>query len=255
MNKYRHPNEWIAIGITLAVLVIFTLILSIITFGLGFLVITGGLIYLWVKVINAVDLSYYIPASEEKNSDLLKLLYNLRNKWQIGGIEVYLNPTREMNAVPSDFGNKFIILSQGMLDAIPGEKHRSFLVGHELAHAALWHSWLRMLAVKVEESFKGDYVETAFKFVATGFLHAMDHSADRIGLISCGSLKTALETVVFLELSETHPNFDDVKKAVVYLARGKSANNRRIKQIFSTHPEVFQRVYELSEFAREMNMV
>ncbi len=255
MNKYRHPKEWIAIGITLAVVGTFTLVLSIITFGLGFFVIAGGLVYLWIKVINATDLSYYIPASEEKNPDLLKLVYNLRNKWHIGGIQVYINPTREMQAEPSDYGNKFIIINQGLLDAIPGEKHRSFLVGHELAHAVLWHSWLKMLATKVEESYKGDYIETAFNFVATGFLQAMDFSADRIGLISCGSLKSALETLVFVELSDSHPNYEDVKKAVVYLSRGKSANNRRIKQIFSTHPEVYQRVYEMSEFAREMKMV
>lgn len=255
MNNYRHLNEWIAMGLTVGLLGVFTLILSIITFGLGFVVIVGGLGWLWFKVINDTDLSYYIMATEEQHPDLWRLVYELRNKWHLRGLDIYINPSREVNTAFSDYGRKFIIVNQGMLDAIPGEKHRYFVVGRELGHIGLWHSWLRMLKVKVEENYKDDYIGQAFNFLTSAYLKSMELSADRIGLLSCNSLKTALETLVFLELSESHPKFEDVKKAVVYLSRGKSANNRKIKQIFSTHPDVYQRVYELCEFAREMKMV
>jgi hypothetical protein len=63
-----------------------------------------------------------------------------------------------------------------------------------------------------------------------------------------------METVVFIEIGQNDRGYDEIAKAVVYLSTGKSARNRKVKQVFSNHPDIYERIYELSEFAREMKM-
>ena len=129
------------------------------------------------------------------------------------------------------------------------------MLGHELGHAGLWHGWLRKLDYYIDHFHPDTFIQKAFDLFTQDYLDSLELSADRIGLISCNSLKAAMETVVFIEIGQDDRGYAEIAKAVVYLASGKSARNRKVKQVFSEHPAVYERIYELTEFAREMKMV
>lgn len=255
MNKYRHPREYFAMALVFGIIGLFTLVLSFLTFGIGFFLVIGGIVWLYIKVIRKSELDFYTYIDEARDRELVRMVNALAKKWRMGEVEVYLNSTREIKAEPTDFGKDFIILNQGTLDAIPGERHRRFVLGHELGHAGLWHGWLRKLDHYVDHFHADTFIQKAFDLFTQDYLDMIELSADRIGLISCNSLKAAMETVVFVEIGQNDRAYAEIAKAVVYLSSGKSARNRKVKQVFSEHPAVYERIYELTEFAREMKMV
>ena len=255
MNKYRHPKEYLAMALVFGILGLFTLVLSFITFGVGFLLIVAGIVWLYIKVFRKSELDFYVYIDAEKDRALTKMVEALARKWKLGEIEIYLNPVREVNSMPADFGKDFIILNQGMLDAIPGDRNRRFVLGHELGHSGLWHGWLHKLDYYVDHFHQDTFIQKAFDLFTQDYLDTLEYSADRIGLISCNNLKVAMESVVFIEVGQSDRSYEEITKAVVYLSTGKSARNRKVKQVFSDHPKVYERIYELTEFAREMKMV
>jgi Zn-dependent protease with chaperone function len=138
--------------------------------------------------------------------------------------------------------------------AITGEAHRKFVIGHELGHIGLGHSWLRVLAYQTDNAFQGTLLGLAFQFLLLNYSRKKELSADRIGLLSSGSLQASLETLAFLELSPHNPSYADVQRAVAHLSSGRASMEDNLNELFSSHPDAYERVQELVKFAKQVGM-
>ncbi len=234
---------------------VISLFFATVTLGCGLFLLGLALAWVWVTVINRSSLDRYIPADPQQHPDLWNMVNEVRQQWSLGELAVYLNPTRVINASASDFGKNFIIVNAGLWQAIQDEAHRKFVIGHELGHIGLGHSWLMMLAYQADNAFQGSLLGLAFQFLLLNYSRKKELSADRIGLLSCGNLTAALETLAFLELSPQNPSYEQVKQAVVQLSQGKANKDQNLAELFSTHPDAYERAQELIDFARQMKMI
>jgi Zn-dependent protease with chaperone function len=254
IKKYRHPKETRAMLFTFGTGMILSLLFATVTLGCGLFVL--GIVFAWgyLRLYGRQSMERYIPVTQGQVPDLWQMVHGLRRQWRLQDLEIYLNPTQDINAAASDFGSDFIIVNQGLWSAITGEAHRKFVIGHELGHIGLGHSWLRVLAYQTDNAFQGTILGLAFQFMLLNYSRKKELSADRIGLLSSGSLQASLETLAFLELSPHNPSYQDVQQAVVHLASGRASMEDNLNELFSSHPDAYERVQELVKFAKQVGI-
>jgi Zn-dependent protease with chaperone function len=254
MKKYRHPKETSAMWITFGLGAAVTLLLTTITLGCGLFIIGLAMVWVYVVVINRSNLSKYLQVTPNTHPELYHMVTDLQQKWRIQKLDIFINPTRNINASASDFGSRFIIVNQGLWEAIRGEAHRRFVIGHEIGHIGLGHSWLGVLAYQADNAFQNSWLGLAFNFLLLNYSRKKELSADRIGLLSCGNLQAALETLAFLELQSQNPSYQDIQQAVTHLTQTKGSLEVNLAELFSTHPDAYERAQELVKFARQVRI-
>lgn len=254
MKKYRHPKETRAMLFTFGIAIAISLLFATVTMGCGLFLLGIVFAVVYFRIYGRQSLERYILISQGQPADLWEMVHGLREKWHLQDLEIYINPTRDINASASDFGSDFIIVNQGLWSAITGEAHRAFVIGHELGHIGLGHSWLSVLAYQADNAFQGSLFGLAFQFLLLNYSRKKELSADRIGLLSSGSLQASLETLAFLELSPQNPSYADVQQAVTHLVNGKASMEDNLNELLSTHPDAYERVQELVRFAKQVGI-
>ena len=255
MNKYRHPKEKTAALVTFGLGLMASLFFVTVTLGCGLFLLGLGFAWISITMLNNPRLDRYHRIEHNNFPELYEMVHQIRKQWRMGEIDIYLNPTRQINASASDFGKDFLIVNQGLWMSIQGEEHRKFVIGHELGHVGLGHSWLRVLAYQADNAFQGSLLGILFQFLLLNYSRKKELSADRIGLLSCGDLTAALEVLAFLELSPQNPSMEDIRQAVKQMVYGKAENEFSLDELLSTHPDMQERAKELIAFARQVKMI
>ena len=254
MKKYRHPKETAAMWVTFGLAAAVTLLLTTITFGCGLFLIGLATVWVYVTIINRNNLGRYTHVTARSHPELYQMVTDIQKKWRIPSLDIYLNPTNNLNASASDFGSRFIIVNQGLWSAIRGDAHRRFVIGHEIGHIGLGHSWLSVLAYQADNAFQNSLFGLIFNFLLLNYSRKKELSADRIGLLTCGSLQAALETLAFLEISSQNPSYQDIQQAVTHFTQTKGSLDTNLAELFSTHPDAYERAQELVKFARQVGI-
>lgn len=233
---------WIAFGLAFVI----SLVFATATLGCGFFLL--GILYFWgrFQLFGSKDLDRYERVTQDNYPDIWHLVHELRADWGMGEIDIYFNPTNQINASASDFGKDFIIINKGLWHSIRDTDQRKFVVGHEMGHIGLGHSWLRILAHQADNVFERSIIGILYNFLLLHYSRMKELSADRIGLLSCKNLDAALKVLAVLE-------FGDEKFA------GKLSDNSSnladdFSDILSTHPDIYQRGEELIKFAKKTNL-
>lgn len=255
MKKYRHPKETRAMLFTFGTALLLSLAFATVTLGCGLFILGIALTWGAFKLFSEGDVgSKYIEVTETNQSEIWRAVQQARRKWQMRDLTIYLDPTAQINAAASDFGKDFIIINRGLWQAITDQKQRLFVIGHELGHIGLGHSWLSVIAQQVDNSFQRHWLGLLFQLVLLRYYRMKEFSADRIGLISCGSLDAALETMALLAMGGRIPSRSELHATVQQLKSGHATFNQNMAEMLSTHPDFYERVQELIKFAPRVGL-
>ncbi len=240
--------------ITFGLAILISIFFATITYGCGFFIL--GIAFTWAYFMfsGKNNLGRLKKVSPNAEPELWHLVNQTIQKWQLSEIDIYLNPTSRINASASDFGKDFIVLNQGLLQAIQNEDQIKFVIGHELGHIGLNHSWLSVIAYQADNAFAGTVISFLFRFILLRYSRMKELSADRIGLLSCGNLKAALQSIAILEISKINPQVREVEKVVEHLKSRKASLSENFSEAFSTHPDTFERVEELIKFSEKVGI-
>jgi Zn-dependent protease with chaperone function len=254
MKTYRHPKETRAMLFTFGTAALLTLALATVTLGCGLLLL--GIVMTWgyFSLFGGNNLASYVRVSSDNHPDVWNAVQEARAKWGLGELDVYLNPTPNINASASDFGKDFVIVNYGLWRTITDETQRKFVIGHELGHIGLGHSWLSVIAYQADNAFERSILGVLFQFLLLRYSRMKELSADRIGLLTCGSLDAAIETMAMLELQKANPSPREVQMMVSHLSGRQASFSENMAEMLSTHPDTFERVEELRKFAFKLGM-
>jgi len=155
-------------------------------------------------------------------------------------VHAFVNSSHEIQAACyyTD-SNKCIIRISSALINVLEEKELGFVMGHELGHFLLQH------APSATSQNAAEY------FV---FQRAKEFSADRIGLIGCGSLEIASNALV-KTASGLNSNFIDINLDHYLQQLQQLKNPSRGENPFNTHPSMLIRTFALKIFATEKPLI
>ncbi len=250
MIDYRHPSEtpafWFAallvLGITAAI-------------ALPTLCLVPLLLAAIVLVAYQANQSHHrlllqegTRVSAQRTPEVWRLAQDCVRRLQPGDVDVVVVPAREVNAYTFGLSSpKVVVLYSSLFKLMDADELR-FVLGHELGHVALGHTWLNTLLGGMAGMPTSFFGAVLFTFTFRGWNRACEYSADRAGLLACGSLHKAITALVQLAVGDIRSQAQ-FEQALAALDRQDEVPVNQFGELLSSHPLIIHRIEELQRYA------
>lgn len=249
-NDYRYPGEQAILLGTVFFILVVTLLATGATLcilPLFFLVILISS-YITSQSHHRALIAQARQVTNETLPSLAKLAQECEQKLQPGPVQLFVVPGRVLNAYTFGLENpKVIVLYSSLFHVMDADELR-FIIGHEMGHAALGHTWLNTLLggmAGVPPSLGAAIIFTlAFRL----WNRACEYSADRAGLLACGRLDKAISALVKLVAAGIKTS-EEMKAALEILERQDDTLEGMLAEITATHPLIGNRIEKLRSWA------
>lgn len=248
-RRYRVDNEQVVLVLTILLVLAVIVLTSTVTFCLS------GLFIIAMFVISAVMIRSHHQAlmhsalrvDEVQTPNLAQVVRDCEIKLQPGMIDTYVVNQDQMNAYTFGISDpKALVVYAPLLKVMsPGEL--AFILGHEMGHVALGHTWLNTIVGGLA-GIPAPFGAAVLLYAAFRWWNRMcEFSADRAGLLACGNLNLAVAALVKLAAPEIRSQRDFEQALALIDAQDDDVSNR-IAEAFQTHPMLIRRINKLREY-------
>jgi Zn-dependent protease with chaperone function len=181
--------------------------------------------------------------------DLAALVTESTARLQAKAVQVFVAPNDTLNAYTFGLASpKVVVLHSALFQVMDGDELR-FILGHELGHVRLGHTWLNSLVggmAGIPSPFWGSAV------LGMAFLwwnRACEYSADRAGLLACGKPHKAISALVKLVAGTDARTQADLMRAYQHIQAEDDTFLGDLSEALATHPMTVRRIDELRRYA------
>lgn len=250
MEKLRYPNEQIIFMVTFILMAGLLVITAIPTLFIGPILAVMVIIYSYIQSTamhkQLIHTAYAV--NEQNGPQLLTIARQAQGRLDAKDVVFYVVPSRMRNAYTFGLNKpQAVVLYSPLLEILDADELR-FVIGHELGHVALNHTWLNTLLggmAGVPTSFGLAMIITlAFR----SWNRACEYSCDRAGLIACGSLSKAITALVQIAVGDIRSQAE-FQHALALIDSQDDSWVNVLGESLSTHPLIIRRIEKLKEFA------
>ncbi len=248
---YRRPGELLVLGFTLlAVLAVIALTATA--------TLCGGVLFigLFVLISYSATRSHHEElmrrsqqVNRENSPNLMRQVEICQQRLQPGDLQVYLVRSRQLNAYTFGLSSPKVVVMYSSLLQILDEDELRFVIGHEMGHVRLGHTWLNSLIGGMAGIPSSLFITTLLALTFRGWSRACEYSADRAGLLACGSPDKAVSALVKLVAPRADLTPSEMSRALARLDAEDDDPGNVLGEFFATHPLTIRRVKEMQRFA------
>lgn len=166
-------------------------------------------------------------------------------------------PETTMVVLPSDQANAFtfglqqpnVLVVHTRLLEIMDEREMRFVLGHELAHGQLGHTWLNTILGHMGRMSVNGFMAIIYALILTWWNRACEYSCDRGGLLACSSLDKAISALIKLSANNA-VTAEQLSAAYAELDKQDDTLAGNLAEVFAGHPMIIKRINQLREFSR-----
>jgi len=166
-----------------------------------------------------------------------------------GQARTYIAPGYILNAYT--FGvtePRTVVVYAGMLKVMD-EPELKYIVGHELGHIALGHTWLNSILGGMA-GIPSPYLAAALLYFAFRWWNrACEYSADRAGVLACGKPAKAISALVKLEAGPSARTQAGLQAAMQHIASEDDDIWQNLEELLASHPMIAKRVEHIHKFS------
>lgn len=250
-TAYRYPNEGLVLFFT------FALVLGVIVFTALATVCASGLF-----ILAYLALSFYLGRSHHQEllrharrvtpqsvPELAVLAQNAEKRLQPGEVQYFIAPSKAINAYTFGLSSpKAVVLYAGIFQVMDRDE-LTFILGHELGHVALGHTWLNSLI----GGMAGIPSPWSAAMLMTGaFLwwnRSCEYSADRAGLLACGKPEKAVSALIKLAAGPEADTPAELQQVYQKLDAEDDSLWGNLGELLGTHPMLIKRIEKLRRYA------
>ena len=249
-TDYRYPNETLILVGTILLVLLVIIITTTATFCLAgiFIIVMLGMALFANRSHHKTLMQTAYPVRSDNAPGLANVAIRSHKRLQPGPVELYLVKSKALNAYTFGLSDpKVIVLYEPLLQVMDADE-MAFIIGHEMGHISLGHTWLNTLLggmAGVPAPFGAAVI------LYTAFLswnRACEYSADRAGLLACGSLSKAISSLVKLVAPNLRSQTDFDRALTMIDAQDDNVANQ-FGELFQSHPMVIRRINKLKEYA------
>ena len=252
MTSYRYPNEQFILALTIFLVLVVIAVTSVAT-------LCGSALFVGIMLV----ISYLLnrshhdeliatarPVTPQTAPELTALVNTCARRLQSGSFSTYVAPGNTLNAYTFGLVEPQVVVMYAGVLRIMDEDELRFIVGHEVGHMCLGHTWLNSV-VGGMAGIPSPYLAAALLYFSFRWWNrACEYSADRAGLLACGKPEKAASALIKLT-----GGF-----AAAYSTQARQEALRRIEaeddhlennlgELLSTHPMTIRRLEALRQYA------
>jgi Zn-dependent protease with chaperone function len=250
-RSYRYDNEQVVLILTILLVLGVIVLTSAATFCLSgiFIIVMFVLSAVLIRSHHQSLMHSATPVDTVRTPDLAGVVGECARKLQPGAVEEYLVDKNELNAYTFGIGDpKALVLYTPLLSVMKAGELK-FIIGHEMGHVALGHTWLNTIVGGLA-GIPASFGAAVLLYAAFRWWNRMcEFSADRAGLLACGNLNLAVAALVKLVAPEVHSQLEFERALALIDAEDDVASNR-LAEAFQSHPMLIRRIEKLREYAQ-----
>lgn len=251
-TDYRYPYEYLILAATI------TLVMLVIAFTAAATVCTSA-----IFVPAVVILGYYASRSKHQallaeaeqvgpqtTPEMMPLLAENSARLQVEPVNVFIVRSNALNAYTFGMDQPKAIVLYSSLFKIMDRDEIQFILGHEMGHVKLGHTWLNTLVggmAGIPSSLGAAAIlELAFRW----WNRACEYSADRAGVLACGKPAKAISALVKLEAGAVALTQAGMQAAIQHIETEDDDLMNNLAEMLASHPMVAKRVEQVRQFTR-----
>jgi Zn-dependent protease with chaperone function len=250
-TAYRYPHEQVILFFTVA------LVFAVIALTATATLCLSGLFVLVIVVI-----SYY--SSQANHRQLLQHAYAvtpasapavaaLSNQCQFrlrpGPLEVFIVPSPVRNAYTFGVSGPKAVVVYSALTNEMDESEMRFILGHEMGHVSLGHTRINSLIGGMAGIPAPLGAALLLNAAFLWWNRACEYSADRAGLLACGSVNKAISALIKLGAGPGARSQADLDQALMLLDKQDDSISGLLEETLSTHPLIIKRIQNMRRYA------
>jgi Zn-dependent protease with chaperone function len=181
---------------------------------------------------------------------LSSVVHECKESLQVEPVEVFVVHHNLLNAYTFGLSSpKAIVLFDPLLQLMDRDEIK-FIIGHEMGHVKLGHTWLNSLVGGMAGIPASGSASLLLVFAFRWWNRACEYSGDRAGLLACGNLQKAITALVKIEIGSSGLNPSSFQEAMAYIDAEDDRLSNNLNELLATHPMVIKRINQLKAFAR-----
>ena len=250
-RAYRYDNEQVVLTITLLLVLGVIILTATVTFCMSavFIIAMFVISALMIRAHHKALMQEAFMVSPIRAPELAHVIEECQVKLQPGDVQVYLAKKNQMNAYTFGIDSPKVLVLYTPLLKVLSPNELKFIIGHEMGHVALGHTWLNTIIGGIA-GIPAPFGAAILLVAAFRWWNRMcEFSADRAGLLACGDLNLAVSAMVKLIAPEvrTQREFNEALAAID--AQDDNVSNR-LAEVFQTHPILIRRINKLRDYTR-----
>jgi Zn-dependent protease with chaperone function len=251
MTSYRYPNENFILVLTLFLVFAVIAITAAATF-------CGSLLFVLVMLVISflLNRSHHNdliqeaqPVTVQDAPELATLVKSCATRLQAGSFSAYIAPGNILNAYTFGLGEAPVLVVYTGVLSIMDEDELRFIIGHELGHVCLGHTWLNSLVGGMSGIPSPYFAAVLLYFSFRWWNRACEYSADRAGLLACGKPEKAASALV--KLTGGTSAIRSMEGWQLALRRIEAEDDHlegNLQELLSSHPMIIRRLRALGQY-------
>jgi len=249
-TDYRYPYEFLILLATIVV------VLLVIAFTAAATVCTSAIFIPLVVIMGYFSsrskhqelLSQAQQVTPHTVPEMVPLLQANYARLQVEPVNVFIVPSNQLNAYTFGMDSPKAIVLYSSLFKIMDQDEIQFILGHEMGHVKLGHTWLNTLVggmAGIPSSLGAAAImELAFRW----WNRACEYSADRAGVLACGKPNKAISALVKLEVGTAARTQAGMQAAIQHLESEDEDIMHNLEELLASHPMIAKRVEQIRQF-------
>jgi Zn-dependent protease with chaperone function len=252
MTSYRYPNESLILAVTLLLVLTVIGVTAVATLCGTFLFAALMLVITYFLNRSQHDelIQHALRVGTVNQPALSRLAGNCAARLQCGSYQLFIAPGRMLNAYTFGLVKPQVIVVYQAVLALMDEDELSFIIGHEMGHISLGHTWLNSLVGGMSGVPSPYMAAVLLYFSFRWWNRACEYSADRAGLLACGKPEKAYSALIKLVGGSAALHSAQAwQKAVNQIETEDDRLENNLGEMLSTHPLIVKRLQALRQFA------
>ncbi len=248
--RYRHDNEVVILILTILLVLGVIVLTSTVTFCLSGVFIVGMFILsaLMIRSHHQSLMQHTTRVESVRTPALADVVAECGQKLQPGPVDVFLAQEKQLNAYTFGVGDPKVLVLFSPLLKVMSAGELKFIIGHEMGHVALGHTWLNTIVGGLAGIPAPLGIAVVLYSAFRWWNRLCEYSADRAGLLACGDLRLAISSLVKL-VAPGVSNQRDFEKALAMIDAEDDLASNRMAEVFQSHPMLINRINKLREYA------
>lgn len=169
---------------------------------------------------------------------------------QVEPVEIFIVPNRVLNAYTFGFGTPKTIVLHSALFEVMDQDELQFIIGHEMGHVCLGHTWLNSLIGGMAGIPSSSEASLLLALAFRSWNRSCELSADRAGMLACGNPSKAVSALIKLQGgSAALSNPASLERALRSIEAEDDSLFNNLNELLATHPMIVKRIQRLRRYA------
>ena len=249
-NNYRYPNEQMILGTTVLLVLLVIILTATATVCLSVIFVLGILSfgYFISRSHHQELLAEAHQVTLQTSPELVPVLEQAKARLQVEPVQVFVVPNKTLNAYTFGMGSPKAIVLHSSLFQIMDRDELQFILGHELGHVDLGHTWLNTLIGGMAGIPSSVGAAAILELAFRSWNRACEYSADRAGVLACNNPNKAITALIKLEAGNDARTQAGLLRAIQRIETQDDDLLNNLSELLATHPMIIKRIEQIRSY-------